>query len=492
MGHDLHHAEVTAGTGVRRDIVGPPAEGRPTHWNGSAMVGRLLLEVAQRVRRSRSLALLRTIEGAPLVPKSEVLADQFRRLSALLAHAETRVPYYREMFRSLGIQSRDIRSLDDFAKLPTLTKDIIRERERDLLCEGVSPARLRQGASGGSTGIPLRFYFDDRYLDASDAGTFRNLRQAGWQPGEVIAFFWGHNEQIRHMPRWQFELRQMARRVYQFNPFHSGPAQMDEWLKRWRRLGVRVALGYASTIARFAEHIEATGQWIVPLRGVFTTGEKLYPLQRECISRVFGCRVYDCYGSSEVRNIAAECPQGGMHVNADFVVLEVDTTSAPPWGPAPFIVTSLWNYAMPFIRYRNEDCGGLLDEACDCPNHFPLMHLDIARVNDNFVLPGDTVVHGLFFTYLMYGSEGIANFQFHQIAPDRITLWVVPGYGSASARERVIHSAVQRIQALTPVPIHVDVYEVESIPLSAAGKHRYTRSDVIAATRSPRPGEAAP
>jgi len=94
-------------------------------------------------------------------------------------------------------------------------------------------------------------------------------------------------------------------------------------------------------------------------------GRKAYSHQRETISRVFGCGVFDCYGSSEVVNIASECPHGRMHVNTDFVVLEVDRAGIVSGEPVPFIVTGLWNHTMPFIRYRNEDCGELMDGVCD-------------------------------------------------------------------------------------------------------------------------------
>lgn len=452
----------------------------------SPIMGRLLLEVTERLRGSGSLRLLREIEPALQAPREQILADQFKRLSALLAHAEAHVPYYREMFRSLGITSHDVRSLKDFAKLPVLTKDIVRERGRDLIREDVPLASLSKHHSGGSTGVPLTFYRDRSYMDASDAGTFRNLRRSGWRPGEMIAFFWGGSERIYRMRRWEFELRQMVRRIYQFDPFHSGPAEMERWIRRWGTLNARVALGYASTIARFAEYIAATGRRVSPLRGVFTTAEKLYPQQREVISRVFDCRVYDCYGSSEVQNIAAECAQGRMHVNADYVVLEVDRSSASRAMPAPFLLTSLLNYSMPFIRYRNEDCGELVEGSCDCGSGFPLMRLDIARVSDNFIFPQGRVVHGEFFTHLMYGSEGIANFQFHQTATDAITLWVVPDGADASARQQAICAAVEQIEALSQSTVKVSVREVEAIPLSSAGKHRFTRSDV--ASGSP-PGE---
>lgn len=457
----------------------------------SPRIGRLLLEGTQRLRRSRALDVLREIADAPRASRAEALAGQFARLSALLAHAEARVPYYRELFRSLGVRSSDIRSLRDFAALPVLTKDIVRERQRDLVRDDAAPETLLQHHSGGSTGVPLTFYRDRSYLDASDAGTFRNLGQSGWRPGEMVAFFWGGSERLYRMSRWEFELRQRMRRMHQFDPFHSGPGEMARWLARWPTLGATVALGYASTVARFAEYVEAQGRTVEPLRGVFTTAEKLYPQQRAVISRVFGCQVYDCYGSSEVQNISAECPRGRMHVNADFVVLELDGNDAAAAASRPFLVTSLWNYTMPFIRYRNEDCGGLVEGECECGGGFPLMSLNVTRVSDNFVLPGGRVVHGEFFTHLMYGSDGVLNFQFHQTAEDSITLLVVPEEGKREARAAALCAAREQVAALAHGAVKFDVREVESIPLSAAGKHRYTRSDLGApaapAGPTPRP-----
>lgn len=439
-------------------------------------VGRLLFFLAARLRGSRRLAILKEIERAPFVSPEEVRASQFRKLSALLAHVEAKVPYYREVFRGMGVTSRDIRSFDNFARLPVLTKDIIRVRQRDLIAEDVPLAGLVRRYSGGSTGVPLEFYAAPGYADASDAGTYRNMKQCGWRPGEMIAFFWGGNERLYAMPRLEFEFRQFLRRKYQFDPFHSGPAEMARWAERVRRLRPTVVFGYASTIARFAAFLKAEGRRVGRVRGVFTTAEKLYRPQREIIERVFECHVFDCYGSAEIQNIAAECPQGSMHINADFVVVET-AEPADAGGPRPFLLTSLWNRAMPFIRYRNEDCGHLLDGACSCGNGFPLMRLEIARVSDSFTMPDGRVAHGEFFTHLMYGSEGVASFQFHQTARDHIVLWIVPGPGDPEGRQRSIREAVRQVEALSP-GVRVEVRETAQIPPSSAGKHRFTRSDV--------------
>jgi phenylacetate-CoA ligase len=426
-----------------------------------------------------TLGVLREIENAPFRSRDEIRETQFRDLSALLAHAEARVPYYRALFRNLGIRSQDIRNWDDFVKLPVLTKDIIREKQKDLIREDVPLEKLRPHFSGGSTGVPLKFFRSREYMVASDAGSYRNLQQCGWRPGEMIAFFWGGNDKLYGMSRLEFEARQFVRRTYQFDPFHSGEADMAEWTKRFRRVQPRVILGYASTIARFAEFLDIQKKSVARIKGVFTTAEKLYKPQREVIERIFQCKAFDCYGSSEVQNIAAECPKGKMHVNADFVVLEEGDDA--DGGPRPLLLTSLKNWSMPFIRYRNEDCGALSQEHCSCGNNFPLMRLEIARTSDNFIFPNGRVVHGEFFTHLMYGSDGIAIFQFHQTAVDEIILSIVPGPGSRQSREEKIQESIRQIQSLSPgQPVRVEIREVDAIPLSTAGKHRFTRSDVNA------------
>jgi phenylacetate-CoA ligase len=174
-----------------------------------------------------------------------------------------------------------------------------------------------------------------------------------------------------------------------------------------------------------------------------------------------------------------------MHVSADCVVLEVDRKQALPGLPPPFIVTSLWNEVMPFIRYQNEDCGELLDGGCDCGNQFPLMELNIARVYDNFIMPDGRYVHGHFFTRVMEPTEGVANYQFRQTSPESIILFIVPSLGDQAARRESLRTVVEKIRKLDPYNrISVEVRETDTIPLSPTGKHRFTISEVRPGTPS--------
>lgn len=442
--------------------------------------GRLLLNLTHSLRRSRTLEILSEIQFEPGKPRSEIVHRQFQRLSSLLREAETHVPYYREVFKSLGIHARDIRSLKDFASLPILTKDIVRERLNDLVRDDITKENLILVHSGGSTGVPSKFYRNRRELDAGEAGGFRMWLQSGWRPGDMVAYFWGDRE-LYTMAGWEFEIRQRLRRMYQFDAFHSSPEQMDQWCEKFRQIRPRILFGYSSLISRFANHIERTGRKIPSALGVFCSAEKLYPSQQEIITRVFGCPVYDMYGSSEINNIACTCLRGRMHINVDQVVLETDAASTLSGQPPAIIVTSLWNAVMPMIRYRNEDSGRLLDGSCDCGNNFPLMELDVSRIFDHFIMPDGRFVHGMLFVRFMDVAQGIANFQFHQTTPQSITLWIVPAPGDDLARKSSIQKVVEQVKSLDPKGrIEVEVRITDSLPLSRNGKHRFIRSDVSA------------
>lgn len=443
-------------------------------------LGSLVFRSTMRLRGSRSLERFAAIRQAPFQTPEEIAARQLAALQEIVSHAAAHVPYYRRRFKEAGVTPSDLRSLADLQRFPILTKEDIRDHATEMTDERVNPRELLPHHSGGSTGVPLTFYRDRDYLDASDAGTFRNLAQAGWRPGDMVAFIWGWNDRLNRMRPWEFELRQWLRRSYQFDPFQAGEDAFGRWARTWNRIRPVVALGYASTLARFADWVSRTGTSIRPVRGAFTTAEKLLPPQRAAIERAFGGRVFDLYGSSEVQNIAAECPRGRMHVNADYVVLEVDASAE---GPQPLLLTSLQARGMPFIRYRNEDQGRLLPGRCDCGNGFPLMALEIARISDNFVLPGGRVIHGEYFTHLMYGTSGIETFQFHQLTPDEIVVRVVgrPGILDSDDLRRV----VAQVENLLPGQLRVRAEQVATIQLSTAGKHRFTRSDVLASSGEP-------
>ena len=83
---------------------------------------------------------------------------------------------------------------------------------------------------------------------------------------------------------------------------------------------------------------------------------------------------------------------------------------------------------------------------------------------------------------MLYGSQGVELFQFHQSSPTNMTLWIVPTRDNADARRQVLEQVRQKIDELSSGQLTLEIREADAIPLSPAGKHRFTRSDVTIPT----------
>ena len=164
-----------------------------------------------------------------------------------------------------------------------------------------------------------------------------------------------------------------------------------------------------------------------------------------------------------------------MHINSDFVVVEqgesVDETHDE------MIVTSLWNRAMPFIRYSNGDMGKLSDEICSCSLPYPLLELNIGRVGNIIRFPNGNSVSGHYFEYFIYGTDGIKLFQIHQKSTNNITLRIVKDEAFGAKTENKLGEVEQRLKEKGG-NVNVEIEYVNKIPLTRQGKHLYIISDL--------------
>ena len=60
---------------------------------------------------------------------------QLKRLRIILEHAYKNVPYYHNLFKDNGMIPSDIKTLDDLAIIPPLTRDILRNNFQQLLAD---------------------------------------------------------------------------------------------------------------------------------------------------------------------------------------------------------------------------------------------------------------------------------------------------------------------------------------------------------------------
>jgi phenylacetate-CoA ligase len=212
---------------------------------------------------------------------------------------------------------------------------------------------------------------------------------------------------------------------------------------------------------------------------VITSAGTLHDFMRDRIERVFGCPVYNRYGSREVGLIAAERPGAkGLWVAPWSTVVEVvDETGdpVPPGTDGEILVTSLINHAMPLVRYRIGDRGAL---APGSARGTQILSSVLGRNVDAFRRRDGTLVDGEYFTHLLYFRDWVEKFQFVQTDYDEVVLRVVSrDRDRRQLQPELDEMASQAKAALGPDTV-LRIEWVDDIPPAPSGKYRYTISEV--------------
>ena len=423
-------------------------------------------------------AYLKQLEESQWFSREDLERLQWTKLKKLLNHAYETVPYYRKRFKEEGVKPSDIRNPEDFIRVPILTRKLLNENLKELVSKNYPTRRLTLDYSGGSTGEPVRFYKDKRKIEYGFAVTIRHDRWSGWDIGEKIGLLWGARRDMSPKGRLRSKARNLL--VYpnlELDAFRMDDTVMRDYARRLVKYRPKILLAYANAAYVFAGFVRDEGIKNINLEGIITSAETLFPHQRKLIEEVFGCKVFNRYGSREFGNMASQCPQGGMHVCSEGFVLEIlkDGKPAAPEEQGEIAVTDLSNYGMPFIRYAIGDMGVQTGGKCSCSRGLPLIGNITGRISDNIIAEDGKVIPGNFFVDLVGRSMiGVEKYQFIQETQNRLTLKIVK---SKRFHEKDLDFILLNLrEKMGGVDIHVDV--VEDIKPTETGKHRFTISKV--------------
>ena len=406
----------------------------------------------------------------------EIRAHQLTALRELV-EVSHRSPYYRGVLEGLGKPAWRF-ELEDLKSLPFLTKQVLSEQGERLRIAGARG--VYENHSGGSTGIPVRFWQDWRYQVHMSAATRRSNELAGAFPGARVAKLWGAPQDRRQIEGPAGRARLWLLNMRYCDSFDMGPRRMEQYHRSMQEFQPDLIQAYASSIWLLARFLKARGlRPSYPRVSIITAAEKLHAHMRGDIEEVFQAPVFDRYGSREVSAMAAECDaHNGLHIQMPgYIVETLDPRTLAPVEdqPGEIVITVLNNHAMPFLRYRIGDMGVLTRTRCACGRSFERLLEISGRTSDNFLMRDGRIVHGEYFTHVFYGRQGIAQFQFEQHSLDDFTLRIVPGARYSPDTGRAIEREVREFIGEGP-RLRLEVRE--QIPVAASGKYRFTISHV--------------
>ena len=118
---------------------------------------------------------------------------------------------------------------------------------------------------------------------------------------------------------------------------------------------------------------------------------------RAQLEGLWGCPVYDSYGTNEIGAASFECPhRGGLHLAEDlmyFEVLDVETNQPLPQGEVGNLaITVFHRHVQPVIRFNLRDLGRILPtQSCGCGSSFRRMDHMLGRSDSMVKIRGVNV-----------------------------------------------------------------------------------------------------
>lgn len=437
------------------------------------------------LKRESHLHHLRELEVTQYLPPEKLRLLQFERLKALLIHAYRNCPFYARRFAEFGVRPDTLAEPNDVERFPILTKKDIQTNWRDMIATNLDFSRLLENRTGGSTGRPLVFYVDRERMETRKAATIRHNRWANYDIAEKAGVIWGILRNDPALPHGRRPLRnRLFERCLMLDASSLDDSVMEKFVEKLLRFRPKVLVGYANSLHLFASFLESRRVTGIRPRSVITTAELIHTHQRKKIEGIFGCPVFDRYGSRETSVIASECERhSGLHLNAECLLVEIVENGKPvaPGESGEVVITDLFNFGMPLIRYAIEDRAALSPEPCDCGRNLPLLRNVEGRVTDFILTPKGRYISGAALTIMLLGEiPGIAQAQLIQESLDSVRFRLVTGTDYSSSTEEILK---EKCAEFLGEDIRIIIDHVDEIPREPSGKYRFSISQI--ATHEP-------
>lgn len=427
-----------------------------------------------RLRQAPALEILRHLRASQFWPRERIRQYQLGKLQKLLRHAYTHVPYWRRVFEACGATPEDMRTFDDFRRLPILTKAIIRENLDEMIARNLPKEDLLPNATGGSTGEPLRFYQDRQYHCWADAARMRGwYEMAGCRPGDRCAVLWGAVRDVSSDFSLRERLKEMCLRgTLSLNSFNLSEQRMRTFLRWCWWFRPKLLRGYFTAIKELAVFLDENNVRFPKLKGVVLCAETVDSDSQATIERVFRTKSHNAYGGREVSLIAMECPaKNGLHEVSENNYVEFEPIDLPGYpGAGNLLVTNLNNYVMPFIRYRTGDIGiPSTLESCSCGRRLPLIAKVMGRTTEVFEFYDGTKIAGEMFIHLMKEFP-LKQYQFVQVSNRKVILRMT----GADARDPALQARIREAyRPYLPAAVAIEFEQVNQIEPTVTGKFRF-------------------
>jgi len=350
-----------------------------------------------------------------------------------------------------------------------LEKDMVREAPRRFL--RVPPWCTVPASTSGTTGLPLKLFRSYASISAEQAAIDWLYFARGYDPRRLrFAVLRGENIKSpsdRTPPFWRWDASG-KRLVLSSN--HLSADTIEHYYQILAEFAPDCLFAYPSVLESLCQLLLRHEKCLrIPL--VVCSSEMLTDSTRPLAQQVLHAELIDYYGQAERVAFAYSFEQGAYYFLPGYAWTELVPVQQEPDGVVYEIVgTSLWNLAMPLVRYRTGDCIKLpatigepaLEAICFGLTPFEKI---LGRSGDVLIAPDGTVLTGI--DHIPRDVDHVVRMQVIQEQPDYVRILVIPDEGfTESDRQQILANARLKI----PESMEISVELVESLERTAQAK----------------------
>lgn len=408
-------------------------------------------------------------------------AAQLAQAQQLLAHCRENVPYYGRLMAELKLDPGQIRSLDDFRRMPLLPRRVYQENYADFQALTL-PQGTRAGnevSTSGSSGVPVKVKQTNHVVLWWIALAMRDLAWCDIDPAKRLAairymYARGERGALLRAGTVNKAWHPGIHRVIQTGEchvmdVHAEPQYQLEWL---RNANPDYLLSYPSNLEALAGLLREQAAGLPALKCIQAISETLHEETRKLVEERFGVPVKNTYSCQEAGYLASPCPRGhGYHVHSESVLLELINDDGQPCSPGQegrVVLTTLQNFLTPLIRYDIMDRAVLGAGPCPCGRGLPLLTRLVGKERPLFHLPDGRRKNSNRLAFSVRRLSGFTQFRIIQRAVDLVIVRLVPDNTWNEEQHKILLEKAEEFFEGPGVQIQVEF--VDRLELTANGK----------------------
>lgn len=407
------------------------------------------------------------------MPREHLEGYQRGLIRQLVQHAHSQISFYTDRLDCLLTSGGEI-DLQRWNQVPVLTRAEATAHSADMRADDL-PATLghiENHKTSGSADASLTFAVNSLAKLAYNAAFTRLALWHGADPSRQLAQIRIYRQNsVPEYPEGQttkaWSLAAPDTDVFGLD-MRTPVDDQIEWLRRHRTPYLMTLPSNAMALAYAATRVVAR---TLDFEIIFSISETILPGTRELIAKKLGAKLVGIYSCEEVGYVATECPVAAhYHICSEMTFVEiVDDAGLPvaPGQPGRVLVTGLYNYATPFIRYDIGDVAVADPEPCSCGRSLPVLSQVLGRTRHAFVFrDGKRVWPRVWNATAMQAFVPCREFQVVQVDFERIEFrYVADGAGEVDIDGLRGYAR----QHLHPT-VEISAVALEHIPRGPGGK----------------------